>query len=208
MRIDAGKIIVTGNTVVDALRFTLARQEANEMPALPPHKRLVVFTAHRRENLGKTLEGMLSALCRLVEKYPDVLALCPMHPNPEVRKAVSAALCGRERILCIEPPDVATFHRLLSRSTLVLTDSGGIQEEATALGIPTVVMRFSTERTEGILAGNLRLAGSGEEGIFTISDMLLSPNSELYESMKRPSRVFGDGNASGRIADGLVRFLK
>ena len=205
--IDPKNIVITGNTVVDALRFTLSREAVSAMPALPLHKRLIVFTAHRRENLGKTLEGMLRALCRLVDKYPDVAAVLPLHPNPEVRRVAEGILRGKPRIVCIEPPDVASFHRLLSESDLILTDSGGIQEEATVLGIPTVVMRYSTERAEGILAGNLRLAGSGEEGIFNTADMLLRPNSELYESMKRPSHVFGDGNASCRIADALMRFF-
>lgn len=194
-------VFITGNTVIDALRYTLSKRV--EMPSLriPKDKRLLIFTAHRREHLGNTLKGMFSALRRIVEAHPDTFAVCPLHPNPEVRRAASVVLEGCDRILCIEPPHVAQFHRLLSSAYLVLTDSGGIQEEAVALGIPTVVMRYSTERTEGIFAGNLRLSGSGEDGIVDTASLLLRPNSELYESMKRPSRVFGDGNASARIAD-------
>lgn len=205
--IDEKRVLITGNTVVDALRYTLSKKHF-EMPiTLPSDKRILIFTAHRREHLGNTLEGMLRALLRIVEEHADVLAVYPMHQNPAVRKAVERVLCRHDRILCIEPPEVVAFHHLLARADLILTDSGGIQEEATALGIPTVVMRYSTERTEGILAGNLRLSGSGEEGIVDTARLLLRPDSELYESMKRPSRVFGDGNASARIVNAMERFL-
>jgi UDP-N-acetylglucosamine 2-epimerase (non-hydrolysing) len=192
---------------VDALRYTLSDSKA-DLPITPPAgARLLVFTAHRREHLGHTLEGMLRALLRIVKEYPDVYAVCPLHRNPQVQRSAERILGGEERIACIEPPDVSVFHHLLSRSHLILTDSGGIQEEATALGIPTVVMRYSTERTDGIFAGNLRLSGSGEEGIVETARLLLRADSELYESMKKPSHVFGDGNASVRIADALEALL-
>lgn len=205
--INEKQIFITGNTVVDALRYTLSDSKAN-LPITPPTgARLLVFTAHRREHLGQTLEGMLRALLRIVKEYPDVYAVCPLHRNPQVQRSAERILGGEERIACIEPPDVSVFHHLLSRSHLILTDSGGIQEEATALGIPTVVMRYSTERTDGIFAGNLRLSGSGEEGIVETARLLLRADSELYESMKKPSHVFGDGNASVRIADALEALL-
>ena len=205
--VDEKRIFITGNTVVDALRYTLSAKQGDRevLPSLPSGARLLVFTAHRREHLGTTLEGMLRALRRIVDAFLDVVAVCPVHQNPSVKETVESILAGHERIVCIEPPSVIPFHRLLSKSALILTDSGGVQEEATALGIPTVVMRYSTERTEGIFAGNLRLAGSGEEGIFDTARLLLRPDSELYESMKRPSRVFGDGNASAKIADALEK---
>lgn len=203
--IDEKKVFITGNTVVDALRYTLQKKDAVNLPTIPKGARLLVFTAHRREHFGKTLLGMLSALKRIVEAHPDVVAVCPLHPNPNVRKAAARILSGHPRILCIEPPNVIAFHKLLSQAYLVLTDSGGIQEETVALGVPTVVMRYSTERTEGILAGNLRLSGSGECGIFDTANMLLYPNSEMYMSMCKPSHVFGDGNASSRIADILQK---
>ena len=202
--IEEGRVYVTGNTVVDALRYTLTREPAR-MPTVPKGCRLLLFTAHRREHWGRTMEGMLRALRRIVEAHPDVVAVCPLHPNPAVRRVASKMLSGHGRILCIEPPSVVAFHRLLSESYLVLTDSGGIQEEATALGIPTVVMRYSTERTEGVLSGNLRLSGSGEEGIIEATELLLRPDSELYRSMRRPSAVFGDGGACKRIADILQK---
>ena len=144
---------------------------------------------------------------RIVEEHEDVFAICPLHQNPSVRNTAAEVLGGHDRIVCVEPPEVVEFHHLLARSDLIMTDSGGIQEEATALGIPTVVMRYSTERTEGIFAGNLRLAGSGEEGIVETARLLLRPDSELFESMKRPSRVFGEGDASARIANALERTL-
>ena len=201
------QVFITGNTVVDALRYTLS-QKSTELPIrIPTDSRLLVFTAHRRENLGSTLEGMFRALSRIVEEHPDVYAVCPLHQNPRVRKAAEQILGGRERIVCIDPPEVTVFHHLLARSHLILTDSGGIQEEATALGIPTVVMRYSTERTDGIFAGNLRLSGSGEAGIVDTARLLLRTNSELYESMRKPSHVFGDGNASARIANAMETLL-
>ena len=200
------KILVTGNTVVDALRHTLSLKRPHAAWSVPKGKRLVVFTAHRRENFGEPLEGMFRALKRLAEAHPDIVVLCPLHHNPEVRSAASI-LRDCEGIQIIEPPDVVSFHRLLSLCKLVLTDSGGVQEEATALGIPTVLMRFSTERTEGLLAGNLKLAGTTEEGIFTLADMILQPHSEVYESMKKPSAVLGKGCASRRIADAIERWI-
>ncbi len=198
-------IFITGNTVVDALRWTLTSCQPTMAWEIPKGKRLLLFTAHRRENLGKPIVGMLRALRRLVERYPDVEAICPLHHNPSVRAAAKAIIEGVPRIRCIEPPEMVSFHHLLSRAYLVMTDSGGIQEEAAALGIPTVVMRYSTERGEGIRAGVLRLAGSGERGIFEVADRLLKPDSEEYASMKKPSAVFGDGHASVRIADILER---
>ena len=201
------RIAVTGNTVIDALRFTLSEGIPAQTWDIPSEKRLVVFTAHRRENLGEPIRGMFRALRRLTMAYPDILAVCPLHHNPQVRTAAMEILRDCPGVRMIEPPEIVSFHRLLAKSALIMTDSGGIQEEATALGIPTVVMRYSTERPEGLLAGNLRLAGSGEEGIFTLADSLLKTGSELYESMKKPSAVYGDGRASIRIADALEKWI-
>ena len=150
--------------------------------------------------------GMFCALRRLVEQYPDVVAICPLHHHPKVREAAKL-LIGEPRIRVIEPPEIVSFHHLMSKADLILTDSGGIQEEAVALGIPTVVTRYSTERQEGIRAGVLRLAGSGEQGIEELAGRLLIPHSEEYTSMKKPSAVFGDGKASVRIADALEKIV-
>ena len=198
-------VFITGNTVVDALRWTLTSRKPTVPWVLPTDKRLILFTAHRRESLGKGIVGMFRALRRLVEAYPDVEAVCPLHHNPRVRASAKEILQGVPRIRCIEPPEMVSFHHLLSKAYLILTDSGGIQEEAVALGIPTVVMRYSTERTEGIRAGVLKLSGSGERGIFDTAFRLLAPDSEEYAAMKRPSAIFGDGHASVRIADALEK---
>ncbi len=198
------RIFVTGNTVVDALRTTLTECQPVKPWDLPADKRILLFTAHRRESLGEKLMGMFRALGRIVEAHEDVVAICPVHHNPAVRAAADQ-LSGMERIRMIEPPEIVSFHHLLTRCHLILTDSGGIQEEAAALGIPTVVMRYSTERSEGMRAGVLKLAGSGEEGIVEVVNRLLSPNSPEYASMKKPSSVYGDGKASLRIADFLSR---
>ena len=195
------RIFITGNTVVDALRITLTEKKPHSAWNLPPDKRILLFTAHRRESFGAPICGMLRALRRIVEETPDVLAFFPVHHNPEVRRAAIEILKGVPRIRMIEPPEIVSFHHLLSKAYLILTDSGGIQEEASVLGIPTVVMRYSSERTEGMRAGVLKLAGSGEAGIFSLAKRLLEPNSEEYAAMQKPSAIYGDGNASARIAD-------
>ena len=201
------RIFITGNTIVDALRITLSGQQPYEAWEFPQDKRILLFTAHRRESLGKPLYGMLRALRKVVEEHSDVVAYFPVHHNPEVRRAAIDVLKGVPRIRMIEPPEIVSFHHLLARSYLILTDSGGIQEEAAALGIPTVVMRYSSERIEGMRAGVLKLAGSGEEGIYTLTRRLLSRGSEEYAAMKKPSAVYGDGHASARIADMIERIL-
>ncbi len=200
-------VFLTGNTVVDALRFSLREGKPKETWEIPKDQRLLLFTAHRREHFGVPMRGMFRALRRIVEDTPDLLAICPLHRNPEVRSAAAELLTGCDRIRTIEPPDTVSFHHLLAKSHLVLTDSGGIQEETTALGVPTLVMRYSTERSEGIRAGCLKLVGSGEHGIVATTEHLLREGSEEYAAMKRPSPVFGDGKASIRIANIVERLL-
>lgn len=199
-------VFVTGNTVVDALRFTLGNDFGRPSWNLPTDYRLLLFTAHRRESMGVQMQGMFRALKQLVDEFPDVMAVCPLHHNPQVRSAAEI-IKGHERIRVIEPPDILSFHQLLARTYLVITDSGGIQEEAVALGIPTIVTRYSTERSEGIKAGVLRLAGSSEKGILNLGRELLKPNSKEYKKMKRPASVYGDGDASIRIADILEKVM-
>ncbi len=201
-------VFLTGNTVVDALRFSLKEGTPSERFSIPQNSRLILFTAHRRESIGEPLRGMLRALRRIVEDTPDVQAICPLHCNPAIRMVASEILGGCERIRIIEPPETVSFHRLLARCHLVLTDSGGIQEETTALGIPTLVMRHSTERSEGIRAGCLKLVGSHEGGIVLAAKHLLEPANPDYLAMRKPSRVFGDGRASIRIANILERMLR
>ena len=199
-------VFVTGNTVVDALRFTLGNDFGRPSWNLPTDYRLILFTAHRRESMGMQMRGLFSALRQLVDEFPDVIAVCPLHHNPQVRSAAEI-IKGRERIRVIEPPDILSFHQLLARTYLVITDSGGIQEEAVALGIPTIVTRYSTERSEGIKAGVLRLAGCSEKGILNLGRELLKPNSKEYKKMKKPASVYGDGDASIRIADILEKVM-
>lgn len=199
-------VFVTGNTVVDALRFTLGNDFNRPSWNLPTDYRLVLFTTHRRENMGEPMKGLFRALGRLVDTFPDVMAVCPLHHNPQVR-AAAEVVRDHERIRIIEPPDIISFHQLLARSYLVVTDSGGIQEEAVALGIPTIVTRYSTERGEGVKAGVLRLAGCNEDGIVTLGKELLKPNSKEYQKMKIPASVYGEGDASVRITDILERIM-
>ena len=199
-------IFVTGNTVVDALRFTLGNDFHRPSWNLPTDYRLILFTAHRRESMGTQMKGMFKALGRLVDEFPDVMAVCPLHHNPQVRSAAEV-IRGHERIRIIEPPDILSFHQLLARTYLAITDSGGIQEEAVALGIPTIVTRHSTERSEGIRAGVLRLAGCSEEGIVNLGRELLKLNSKEYKKMKTPASVYGNGDASVRIANILEKVM-
>lgn len=205
--ISPSSVILTGNTVVDALQYTLSEKKSDLRLSIPEDARLLLFTAHRREAQGEDLRGMLRALRRVVDANGDVVAFVPVHRNPTVRMITLEVLKGAPRIRLIEPPSFVTFHHLLARATLVLTDSGGVQEETVALGIPTLVMRDFTERTEGVRAGVLRLVGTAEEEIFSVANRLLQKESAEYSSMKKPSSVFGDGRASIRISDFLETVL-
>ena len=201
--VEESRVFLVGNTVIDALQYSLKQPVTPEWD-FSPRVTPILFTAHRRENFGKPMEGMFRALRRIVESHEEVVAVCPLHANPNVQRAAKI-LEGCDRIRIIDPPGPVRFHALLSRCRIVLTDSGGIQEEVTSLGIPTVVMRYSTERTEGIRAGCLMLSGTHEDGIVCAVNALLRPNSELYEQMSHPSDVFGDGNAAKRIATVLAK---
>ena len=201
------RIFVTGNTVTDAIRSTVKNEFSLPEFCLDRDKKMIIFTAHRRENLGIPMENMLRALVRIVERFPDVFAVCPLHKNPKVRETAQKILFGKERIFCIEPPEVDVFHNLLARSYLILTDSGGIQEEAAFLGKPTLVMRRVTERQEGIEAGVLRLVGDDEENVFSHTAKLLSDANE-YKAAARPTDLFGDGRACERICETLLKILK
>ena len=199
--IDPANVFLTGNTVVDALHYSLKKTPTHAFPKTWQGRRLLILTQHRRENLGEPIRAVFRALRRIVEAHDDVIAVCPLHPNPSVRGIAAEILNGVSRLHLIEPPETVSFHHLLSHAYLVITDSGGIQEEASALGIPTLVTREATERTEGVLAGVLRMVGSDEDGIVSLAERLLDPTSEEYRQMSVPSLVFGDGTASQRIAD-------
>lgn len=195
-------IYVTGNTAIDALKTTVRKNYTHPILDWTADSRLVILTAHRRENLGEPMHHMFRAIRRIVDKHTDVKVVYPFHMNPVVRAICAEELGDHDRIRIIEPLDVLDFHNLLARSHLVLTDSGGIQEEAPSLGKPVLVMRDTTERPEGIEAGTLRLVGTTEEPIYMAFDELLS-DQKVYDAMSRASNPYGDGLASKRIADAL-----
>ncbi|PHV70162.1 UDP-N-acetylglucosamine 2-epimerase (non-hydrolyzing) [Sporanaerobium hydrogeniformans] len=198
------KIYVTGNTAIDALKTTVKQDYNHEMLEWVKDNRLIMLTAHRRENLGEPLYHMFRAIKRIVDETPDIKVIYPIHMNPIVRSAAKEIFGEHERVRIIEPLDVLDFHNFLAKSYLILTDSGGIQEEAPSLGKPVLVMRDTTERPEGIAAGTLKLVGTGEETIYSAFKTLLTDNKE-YEKMSKASNPYGDGNACKRIADVLVR---
>ena len=197
-------IYVTGNTAIDALKTTVREDYTHPELEWAAGSRLIMITAHRRENLGEPMHRMFRAIRRIIEEHPDVRAIYPIHMNPVVREEANAELGGCDRIRIIEPLDVLDFHNFLSRSYLILTDSGGIQEEAPGLGKPVLVMRDTTERPEGIAAGTLRLVGTEEETIYKNFKELLEDRA-AYDKMAHASNPYGDGFASVRIADALCR---
>jgi UDP-N-acetylglucosamine 2-epimerase (non-hydrolysing) len=197
-------IYVTGNTAIDALKTTVREDYFHPELERANGKRIIMLTAHRRESLGEPMRAMFRAVKRVLAEHADVMAIYPMHSNPEVRKAAAEILGDCERVRIIEPLDAPDFHNFLARSYLVLTDSGGIQEEAPFLHKPVLVMRDTTERPEGVRSGALKLVGTGEEGIYTSFTALLEDRDE-YEKMASAQSPYGDGFAAKRIADILER---
>lgn len=199
-------VFVTGNTGIDALRTTVRKNYSHPELTWAAHCRLILMTAHRRENLGEPMIHMFRAIRRTIEEYPDVKAIYPIHQNPVIRKAAELELSGCDRIHLIDPLDFLDFHNFLARSYLILTDSGGIQEEASSLGKPVLVMRDNTERPEGIAAGTLKLVGTDEDRIYRTFKELLD-DKRVYDEMSHASNPYGDGFASKRIADILEELL-
>ena len=193
-------IYVTGNTAIDALKTTVREDYTHPDLEWAKGSRLIMITAHRRENLGEPMKHMFRAIRRVCDEHPDIKAIYPIHMNPVVREIADSILGDDERIRIIEPLDVLDFHNFLSRSYLILTDSGGIQEEAPSLGKPVLVMRDTTERPEGIKAGTLKLVGTDEEVIYQNFKQLLE-DEEAYRAMSTASNPYGDGFACRRIAD-------
>lgn len=202
--LDEGKkaesIFVTGNTAIDALKTTVRDSYTHPELEWAKDSRLILITAHRRENLGEPMKNMFRAIRRVMDEHPDVKAIYPIHMNPVVRETANNILGDDDRIHIIEPLDVLDFHNFQSRSYLILTDSGGIQEEAPSLGVPVLVMRDTTERPEGIAAGTLKLVGTDEEVIYQHFTQLLD-NQEAYQQMAHAANPYGDGFACKRIAD-------
>ena len=197
---DKRTIYITGNTAIDALKTTVREDYTHPELEWASNSRLIMITAHRRENLGEPMHNMFRAIRRVMDEHFDVKAIYPIHMNPAVRRAAEAELSGCDRIHIIEPLEVLDFHNFLSRSYMILTDSGGIQEEAPSLGKPVLVMRDTTERPEGINAGTLKLVGTDEQVIYENFKLLLE-NPTAYEAMAKASNPYGDGLACKRIAD-------
>ena len=197
---DAETIYVTGNTAIDALKTTVRTEYSHPELEWAKGNRLILITAHRRENLGEPMKNMFRAIRRVLDEHSDVKAIYPIHMNPAIRKIANDILGDDERIHIIEPLDVLDFHNFQARSHLILTDSGGIQEEAPSLGVPVLVMRDTTERPEGIAAGTLKLVGTEEESIYQNFTEILD-NEDIYNDMAHAENPYGDGHACERIAD-------
>jgi UDP-N-acetylglucosamine 2-epimerase (non-hydrolysing) len=200
-------IFITGNTAIDALKTTVKETYHHEVLEKLGNDRLILMTAHRRENLGEPMRNMFRAIKRIVDEQPDVQVVYPVHLNPVVRELADEVLGNDPRIHLIEPLDVIDFHNFASRAHLILTDSGGVQEEAPSLGVPVLVLRDTTERPEGIEAGTLKLAGNEEQPIYDMATELLTDN-EAYEKMAKASNPYGDGRASERICEAIRYYFK
>lgn len=201
-------IFVTGNTAIDALKTTVSDDYSHPLldEIKQSERKLVLLTAHRRENLGDPMKNIFRAVKRLIERHDDIEVVYPVHMNPIVRDAANEILHDVDRVHLIEPLDVFDFHNFAAASHIILTDSGGVQEEAPSLGVPVLVLRDTTERPEGVAAGTLKLAGTDEENIFELSHRLLT-DSAFYDSMAKASNPYGDGTASKQITEHIVRYF-
>ncbi|OOE03261.1 UDP-N-acetylglucosamine 2-epimerase [Anoxybacillus kestanbolensis] len=200
-------IFITGNTAIDALKTTVRDTYTHPILEKVAGSRMILLTAHRRENLGEPMRNMFRAIKRLVDDYRDVQVVYPVHLNPVVRELANDILGDDERIHLIEPLDVVDFHNFAARAYMILTDSGGVQEEAPSLGVPVLVLRDTTERPEGIEAGTLKLAGTDEQTIYTLASELLT-DEKAYEQMAKASNPYGDGWASKRIVEAIRYYFK
>lgn len=200
---DENTIFVTGNTAIDALKTTVSDTYEHEVLRKVGNDRLILLTAHRRENVGTPMRNMFRAIKRIVREHSDVQVVYPVHLNPVVREIANEIIGDDSRIHLIEPLGVYDFHNFAARSAFILTDSGGVQEEAPSLGVPVLVLRDTTERPEGIEAGTLKLAGTDEDKIYDLSYQLLN-NEEFYEQMSKSSNPYGDGMASNRIVKSIL----
>ncbi|RXK17561.1 non-hydrolyzing UDP-N-acetylglucosamine 2-epimerase [Macrococcus sp. DPC7161] len=199
-------IVITGNTATDALHTTVNDDYQSDILDQVKDKRLILLTAHRRENIGQPMHNIFSAVRRIVDEYDDVEVIYPMHKNPKVREIAAQHLEGHDRIQLIEPLDVIDFHNFAARSHFILTDSGGVQEEAPSLGKPVLVLRDTTERPEGVKAGTLKLAGIEEENIYQLTKQLLDDET-LFNQMSEASNPYGDGQVSKRICEHIKYYF-
>ena len=198
------KIYVTGNTAIDAMKTTIKENYNNEIFDWLGNDKLILLTAHRRENLGQPMRHIFRAVKRIVEEYPNVKVVYPIHLNPKVREVANEVFKGINQVRLIEPLEVIDFHNFQNKSYIILTDSGGIQEEAPSLGKPVLVLRDTTERPEGITAGTLKLVGTDEETIYIETKKLLDDKNE-YNKMSHASNPYGDGLASKYIVDAIIK---
>lgn len=199
-------IVVTGNTAIDALSTTVQDDYHSEIIDAYADKKIILLTAHRRENIGEPMHNIFKAIKRIIDEHEDVTVVYPMHKNPKVREIAAQYLADHERIKLIEPLDVIDFHNFAARSHFILTDSGGVQEEAPSLGKPVIVLRDTTERPEGVKAGTLKLAGIEEEDIYRLTKELLTDES-VYNAMSRASNPYGDGHTSERICAHIKHYF-
>ena len=205
--IEESKIYITGNTAIDAMSATVDNNYTHkELEWIKPGERMILLTAHRRENLGEPMRHIFRAIKRIVDEFDDVKVIYPIHMNPKVREVANEVFVGDDKIKLIEPLEVFDFHNFQNKSYIILTDSGGIQEEAPSLGKPVLVLRDTTERPEGINAGTLKLVGTDEDVIYEETKRLLTDSKE-YERMSKASNPYGDGHASERIVDAIVKYF-
>ncbi|PKE10210.1 UDP-N-acetylglucosamine 2-epimerase (non-hydrolyzing) [Macrococcoides caseolyticum] len=200
------RIVITGNTAIDALKTTVKSDYRSDILDNAGERRVILLTAHRRENIGQPMHNIFSAIRRIVDEFEDVEVVYPMHKNPKVREIAAEHLSDHDRIQLIEPLDVIDFHNFASRSHFILTDSGGVQEEAPSLGKPVLVLRDTTERPEGVKAGTLKLAGVEEEDIYQLTKSLLTDEA-LYQSMSKASNPYGDGETSQCICEHIKYYF-
>ena len=204
---DKDNIYITGNTVIDAMATTVRDDYKHEVLDWVSSDKMILLTAHRRENLGEPMRRIFTAIKRIVDEFDDVKVVYPIHMNPKVREVALDVFKDCNRVKLIEPLEVLDFHNFINKSYIILTDSGGIQEEAPSLGKPVLVLRDTTERPEGIEAGTLKLVGTDEESIYENTKELLL-NKKTYDNMSKASNPYGDGQASKRIVDAIIERYK
>jgi len=205
--IEECKIYITGNTAIDAMSTTVDKNYTHpELEWIKPGEKMILLTAHRRENLGEPMRHIFRGIKRIVDEFDDVKVIYPIHMNPRVREVANEVFGDADRVKLIEPLEVFDFHNFQNKSYIILTDSGGIQEEAPSLGKPVLVLRDTTERPEGIAAGTLKLVGTDEEVIYEETKKLLT-SKEDYEKMSKASNPYGDGHASERIVDAIEKYF-
>ena len=201
------KIYVTGNTAIDAMSTTIDKNYKHEVIDWIGDSRMILLTAHRRENLGEPMRHIFKAIKRLIDEFDDIKVVYPIHKNPLVREVANEILQGTDRVRLIEPLEVFDFHNFQSKSYMIMSDSGGIQEEAPSLGKPVLVLRDTTERPEGIASGTLKLVGTNEKVIYNEAKKLLTDR-VAYDKMSKATNPYGDGHASKRIADAIIKKFK